>query len=129
MPQLDQMSFFSQVFWYLLFFYSLYFIVLKFFLPTIYYILKFRIKKFQGLIFQIERLNAHIIRYGRFHVVIMMDITEYILKNLKKEHTFFSIFLNKYETFFTATRSSTSSLQTSYYTILKYINYRKLSLN
>ena len=57
MPQLDQMSFVSQVFWFLLTYYTLYSFILIYLLPPIFRILKYRTKKFELLINQINFLN------------------------------------------------------------------------
>jgi F0F1-type ATP synthase membrane subunit b/b' len=48
MPQLDKITFLSQVFWLLLIFLSFYLITLRFLLPTISQILKIRRKKLES---------------------------------------------------------------------------------
>jgi Plant ATP synthase F0 len=58
MPQLDQMSFMSQIVWFILTFYSLYSLILIYILPPIFRTLKYRSYKFNLLINQINFLNS-----------------------------------------------------------------------
>jgi len=125
MPQLDQMSFFSQVFWYLLFFYSLYFIILQFILPIIFYTLKFRIRKFGSLIQQLGALEGKIKRFEIFHIVMLTEFVYVIKKTLKKEHNYYNNFVFKYQIFFTTMRNSSIKLQEYYYNFFKNIYYNK----
>jgi|SaaInlStandDraft_6_1057023.scaffolds.fasta_scaffold86649_1 hypothetical protein len=57
MPQLDQMSFMSQIFAFILTFYTLYSLILIYLLPPIFRTLKYRVHKFELLINQINFLN------------------------------------------------------------------------
>ena len=57
MPQLDQMSFMSQIFAFILTFYTLYSLILIYLLPPIFRTLKYRVHKFELLINKINFLN------------------------------------------------------------------------
>lgn len=89
MPQLDQMSFMSQIFWFLLTFYTLYTFILIYLLPPIFRVLKYRVKKFEILIAQINFLNlsANEGNINYFNVLNSFILSNFnILTNYKKKY-------------------------------------------
>ncbi len=80
MPQLDQMSFMSQIFWFLLTFYTLYTFILIYLLPPIFRVLKYRVKKFEILIAQINFLNLST-NQGNINYINVLNT--FITSNLK----------------------------------------------
>lgn len=122
MPQLDQMSFVSQVFWFIITFYSLYSFILIYFLPAIFRLLKYRSKKFEILITQINFLILN----------TQKSDEEYILffnKYLTSNFTILQEFKHDYYTTLLQNQKiSYKNLELVSQNVLTQINFRKITL-
>jgi len=122
MPQLDQMSFVSQVFWFIITFYSLYTFMLIYFLPAIFRLLKYRIKKFEILVNQINFLILNSQKNDEEYVLFF---NKYLTANLSVLQTFKQDY---YKTLLQNQKISYKNLELVSQNVLTQINFRKINL-
>lgn len=122
MPQLDQMSFVSQVFWFLLTFYSLYSFMLIYLLPPIFRLLKYRIKKFDLLVNQINFLILSSQKNDEEYITFF---NKYLNNNLEVLHTFKQDYYNN---LLKNQKISYKNLELVSQNVLTQINFRKINL-
>lgn len=122
MPQLDQMSFVSQVFWFLLTFYSLYSFMLIYLLPPIFRLLKYRIKKFDLLVNQINFLILSSQKNDEEYITFF---NKYLNNNLEVLQTFKQDYYNN---LLKNQKISYKNLELVSQNVLTQINFRKINL-